>query len=797
MSTETIDVFYAAKIRLKKRRAPYDVLDVWASSRESFDDNGIFIPILKSISGLGQTVGQDVPLPVNGSIMLDDSWGSLSAKRKFSDLLERYTLTEQPIEIYYSLSELDTFDFESGLTLLFKGKMKEGTSNPTGQPSTFTISVEGTNIEDRYMTKAIDGDYFTSAPEASLGKNIPLVLGGPVEVDPIKVSPDPTDEETPSYLEFAWGTTLGTTHVNGGINGVKLKDHNGNYKLMNSPMSEDTPVFQSAGTPTVAWQFYDLDSDHSGRQDDVCIPLDFADTFTNYVITGGALSVRGALGGGWTTDSEIIIEIYERRPKNKKGPMREPIATAEVDKNEYLANFRSTTSFDIEFRFDKPIFLSNPNGYCINFTQTLNDDESDEIALSCINSATPYFRRGHYVGTTKRPNRWQFRATGAPANKTPCWKLYGMRWSPSAGPFDADINEEGLGHQTIGFLQHNFTGDPMDEQPVCDLSSLDPIFMAYGLQDDIDGTITGVPYKLLENPQQILQAVTKKWNGTEWVSNTDDYDFSVFTEQAEMSRNPYSLFSVNLRGKSEGAQSLTQLLQNILKNSTGRLVTRNNGKMAFYFYGVRSPETFEFTDDNSYLMSFKELNSSSIVNRVQIFSNKLLSTITARRLATEQSFKNFGNALDWTYNTNGYAEVVSTDSYNVFGLRTLNSKGTSYDLVSWDTAMAIAYYLLTLFNFPHRTITIRTTFAEAAGIELLDVGTIQSVSVPCFFGTDPERKIPTFEGAPVDYLRGSDWRRAKRYRVQVVQKDNDLSERDAPTVVLTLKIITTELGDMT
>lgn len=797
MTSENIEAFYAAKIYLKEIANPHGLLDLWVCSRESYDDDDIFIPILKNISGLGQTVGQELPLTSTGAVVIEDSWGSLSFERKFSDLLNRFTATEQSIEIYYSRSELNSYDFQSGLTLMFRGKIKDWITNSQNEPATITLNVEGTNIADRYLTKAVEGDTFFDAPDSSIGKNIPIVIGYNVEIDPIKVSNDKTSTVTPEYVEYVWASTLGITHVNGGVQSVLIRNDDNVYQAITNAADFDVAPFESAGTAAVSYDYYDREATHTGKQDDVAYPLDYTDGSDNYIIVGGTFWVAGNYGGSWDTESQMIVELYERRPKGNKPPRRQPIATCEIEKSEYLSDFRNTAYFEVEFRFEKPIFLNSPNGYCINFSQTLQDDEADYVELGCVNSATPYFRRGHYTGATpaqKRPNKWQYRASGAPANKRPVWKIYAMRWSASVGPLSSDINTDGIAHQTVGFLQHTFSSS---DQPVCDLSILDPIFVVNGLLDDSSGTITGTPNAVMEKPFHVLQAITREFDGYDWLDNTNDYDFDEFATQAARAVDSSSPFFIKLAGRTDNATTLSQLIQSILKNAMGKLVTRNNGKMAFYFWGSRSEETFQFTDDNALFTSMKELNSASIVNRVQMYYDKKLSTVTARKLASETSFKSFNGALVWDPTNNAYAQVAGGDSLAIYGSRTLNSKATAFDLVSWDTAPALARYYMTMFNLPHRIITLRATFVEAAQIELLDVGTVQSVKLPCYFGTDPETQFPTLEGVEVDPKRGGEWKRAQRYRVQVVQKDNDLSEKEAPAVLLTCKIIRTEYGDMT
>jgi len=63
-------------------------------------DNSEILPILKGIGSLGVTLDTYLPAPSRSTIRIDNTPGSYGFERRFSDILERYTIIDQNVIVY-------------------------------------------------------------------------------------------------------------------------------------------------------------------------------------------------------------------------------------------------------------------------------------------------------------------------------------------------------------------------------------------------------------------------------------------------------------------------------------------------------------------------------------------------------------------------------------------------------------------------------------------------------------------------------------------------------------------------
>ena len=171
--------FYA-EIIFKLRVSPYTTTtrrfatvplqtdDLYSGSVKAFG-------ILRAISGLGQTVGETLPINRTGAIVLDNTRGSIGSDTRFSDYLEDEEIVDQSIEIKSHLSPPETSSSSGDLKTEFKGVVRG--VNVDNVSNLITLEIEQTYIKPDVLQTFVDDDVFTDSPDRSLGRYLPLAFG--------------------------------------------------------------------------------------------------------------------------------------------------------------------------------------------------------------------------------------------------------------------------------------------------------------------------------------------------------------------------------------------------------------------------------------------------------------------------------------------------------------------------------------------------------------------------------------------------------------------------------------------
>ncbi|NDD53291.1 hypothetical protein EBZ39_05365 [bacterium] len=144
---------------------------VTASDRETY------VPILQSIGEVTLSAGEILPSVSGSSVVINDERGSFGADRRFSDILERFTIIDQDLNIYVGQSDTET-DAPTSWTKIGGGTVKSWSKALSGNTPTMTVQFEPFKIADNVMNLEVSRDIIgmESAPQASLGKALPIVF---------------------------------------------------------------------------------------------------------------------------------------------------------------------------------------------------------------------------------------------------------------------------------------------------------------------------------------------------------------------------------------------------------------------------------------------------------------------------------------------------------------------------------------------------------------------------------------------------------------------------------------------
>lgn len=139
-----------------------------------------YIPILKSVGEVTLAAGEVLPTISFSSISLDDSRGSFGRDRRFSDVLERFTIIGQPINFYIGEAPLDS-DAPPSWTLIGSGIGASWTKALSGDSAELTIQIQPSKISEKLINIEVSRDIpgMENAPDESIAKAVPLAFCGP------------------------------------------------------------------------------------------------------------------------------------------------------------------------------------------------------------------------------------------------------------------------------------------------------------------------------------------------------------------------------------------------------------------------------------------------------------------------------------------------------------------------------------------------------------------------------------------------------------------------------------------
>ena len=94
-----------------------------------------------------------------------------------------------------------------------------------------------------------------------------------------------------------------------------------------------------------------------------------------------------------------------------------------------------------------------------------------------------------------------------------------------------------------------------------------------------------------------------------------------------------------------------------------------------------------------------------------------------------------------------------------------------------------------MFDHPHQAITLDTPYTEADTLELMDTVTICHPSLPAYYGTASNARIPIYSGAEVTYLVDEYPIRAQPYVGHIVGKSLTWNQGEAPILKLDVWLV--------
>lgn len=707
-------------------------------------------PILEQISRLGSSSDRESVLPDAGNLRIIDSIGSFGVERKFSDLFERYTLIDQPIEIFYASTQAETLD-PASYTSVFKGKGLDWVISTDSVIPLIDIRFDARLFAKRFISRRVNNLDFTNAPSKSIGKHLPIVIGAGVQVRPVQISADGATIPT-----YAYATTLASEHPVSGVASYYAKNNEGRYVAVDSAATTTTVLYGNATESGKNNASY-------GSQTTVAKPFTVT---TPYIATSLGLSVYKTIG----VDSEVLtVELRAADRIQRTAPYLAPgtiLAKSVYD----LSTVSSTAArYDLDLILDKPVILETGETYYfvsyysnIAGTGKLNtyyDSTVEETAYS------PVF-------TTENDGLWSAQTyPGAQSSKW-YWKVYGIVLTDT--PTGLETNNSGLAYAQFTVTQRELEANNTD------ISKIDWIISVNGLKDDSSGSISGVADALIERVDHAVKLLAQEYSASTGWALSSSWSFSGYSSTYYQGNT--------IKGKSEGEETFEGFLRKICRNSAAKIVLVDSAQMALYLWGAEVDSTATFDQENSKIIRVSKLDASHVVNDLTIAYNKELITFDAINISTEGIPAEYTSVLRRNSDTNSSLSNLALYSESIYGKRYLSD--IYFDLLASDTlADRIAQYYLTTFTEPPVYVQIEVPFEYYTTLDNLDVITIKHPSLPCYFGSSPNAQLPHFEGEEIDPNQGMNLTRAKRYRAQIEGIVINFNSDAVPTLLLTARLL--------
>ena len=777
-------------------------------------------PLIKSISGIGLSVGQNgMPVKSTGTLVLDNSKDSFENGRKLGDLFERYTPIGKNLILFIEEGAENNGGFSYDTATRWDAKVSSISDMSNG---TITLSLESISFENKklstvippycYITITGTGGNLTRllTVDRNIGRPLPLLFGDQVEVPCVPIfTPDdafniyglPTEFSPYTagnyFSVYAYAAAFGqnsAVYQSTGFGAltdvynfqIYCKDDEGVYRSIDNGSStysatiENTTGANYITAAGMTERAFKLSEAVTGGTE-------------NGVLTGGAWRFKGQNSGGITPTGEIYISLYELSDFTTQARPSKLVATATIKKSDYLSNVRGASDFWAYFAWDKPIVMksdgNNPPfaGYAISMRLSQYDTATTDFVDGGASAVT-----GKTYWTRTSNGEWSVTAT---QNNTGVYKLYTAVFKNEklSATETTDYYNDYIVH---GIKVSQETSLTPSTRP--SLGDLDFIIKTTGMIDDADGTITGSAGSVIKRIDHVVKLITSEFNGTKYVVSSN-WDFTDFSADYSSIYSTGGL-SRYIEGATEGEITLESLLAQIMQETGSKILQRSEGiysinPFTVWVWGanhsvVDITTMFKavFTDEIISNVSFRRLDSSSIVNRVKINYKKSYLNYNITSAIQDGNASYYTNTLDAGTMTGGAYTALAGLSKQIYGEKFLDNLNFNF-IGDSETARIMAEYFLRNFDHPQSVAKFNVPYWAIKNLELMDLVEVISAELPAYYGATYNASAPVYNGANVDLQNAEHQIRAVRYSGYVISKAFDYSEDGTFQVVLEVLLI--------
>lgn len=761
--------FFLAKITFLNRKDSADTLEVWVGTRtfeagQAWSGSPWIYGSILGIDGLGQAMGEVLPRVVTGSITLNTTRGSLDHHRSIVDLLEKYTVIKQPVEVYSFSKRPDFIGDIADRESEFVGECSNVEYSPSGR--TLTLAVETREISSETPLRRITREQCPDAPDRSIGRYLPIVIGE-AEVVAYPVGTQSSFSNVyyiASRFTLGGGTLTPTT-----VQNYYYKDQN----IYNEVFMWTSSGFIFYKMPVQAQTIFAKSTAEYAAKFILGIP--------KYITTGGRIkaALTGA-GGSHSAAPAFTFEIYKNETSQGL-PSSNPIASAEISATTQSFSANTSTTFDV--RFKKPIAIDTSENFYVGRI-------SDRVATGHVWQV--------YSAGQGDPNvggldiyliifPFDIKREENPSRAARNWYRESSLLPGVNVEFDgvkSDIFNDGtaldVSFDAVAFSLSQNSDTPSIKQGVtsytlittpesCDISELDLIVNLQGIKDNASGTITGSAGSVIERGDHAVKLIWYLMKGS-----LTDLDTTTFS--------PGSYIG-NVSGATEGRRSYREILSDILYNTSSKLLPRRNGKLALWSFGVPQTPSYFLTENDCRLEGWTEDAAESLVNRVEISFDRRAIPLNVEDLQSNATVNN----------AQTYSEQ-DDESIEFFGTRDLADGAINLNWIRDESqAQRWARFVLDTYSAGAIYVTFTVPFWKDnfREIELYDIISLNHIDIPSEYGSQSSNVARTTEpGSTGSYSEGFVFRHSKSVFLRIVSRSPRFTSNEAEaTITFTGKVL--------
>lgn len=757
-------------------------------------------PILTSVGEITINAGEFIPSTSFSSVSIQNHRGSFGADRRFSDVLERYSIINQTISFFVGQS--DNFsDTPTSWTQMASGQVVSWNMSLNSQEPTLDFQIAPYKISDRIMNLEVSRDVhgMENAPDGSLGVALPLVfnkihgdlnnsLYSYPQVIPTRISADGSDTAKYALCTLMYQLTKANVMTN--------------YYAKKS-WESDADAWSVISFTRTADSYLGSQASYNALNNYASIAYRIPEhaagsNAQGFVVSGVTFTLRG----GGNASSSAQLSAYILRVDKDTYSVIDEVARGRVGLAGYNAqNAVAGTVFNVKISFNSPVVIDLMADRAYDFY--IGYEVTNYVANDASIYVHPTTTRaiGKTTGTTTSDWAIISSSTGIIAHQL-------QVVTASANVHENSFSSDGYTYASLT-LSQSAAGVGQVNPP---LESLSIVALVEGLFNYTFG------FRVSE-PHVVLLYYSDEWNGESWVDvNAVDWTtlneshyrklYSDWSEQTHRSRY--------ITGIIDSKISYSQLITEIARGTASKIGIFSSKKLFMYPWGVTATPAFNIPQADIIPLSWETRDPSSIINRTAITFNRTYAIqegaevqdgyaysidfsnpdYLAVQQITEESRTLYGpqNIVENKFSVFGHSDYylnVGLPGYLTGGPS--SSQPQEGGVVTFSVDFLAEYYM-TRFGLPAVYCSFVVPWHRYRTIKMFDIINFAHSEFPAFYGADPNARAGVvISGSNTTAIPnanyGQEFTRAQTYRGLVEGVSYVMAMEHAPAIRLTVLVL--------
>ena len=757
-------------------------------------------PILTSVGEITINAGEFIPSTSFSSVSIQNHRGSFGADRRFSDVLERYSIINQTISFFVGQS--DNFsDTPTSWTQMASGQVVSWNMSLNSQEPTLDFQIAPYRISDRIMNLEVSRDVhgMENAPDGSLGVALPLVfnkihsnqttpLSSYPQVIPTRISADGSDTAKYALCTLMYQKTQANVVAN---------------YYAKKAWETDADAWSAISFTRTADSYLGVQASYNALNNYASIAYRIPEhaagsNAQGFVVSGVTFTLRG----GGNASSSAQLSAYILRVDKDTYSVVDEVARGRVALAGYNAqNAVAGTVFNVSISFNSPVVIDLMADRAYDFYIGY------EVTNYVANDASIYV----HTTTTRAIGK----TTGS---ATSDWAIISSSTGIIAHQLQV-VTASATAHEN-SFSSDGYTYASLTlSQSTAGVGQVNPPLESLSIVALVEGFCEYSTNLRHLKPNLVFYHYSFEWNGESWV-NTNAVDFDLLFDSHYdklFSNGPnQTQRSRYITGIIDSKVSYSQLITEIARGTASKIGILSSKKLFIYPWGVTANPAFNIPQADIIPLSWETRDPSSVINRISLTFDRVYAIQEGAEVQdgyaysidfsnpdylpvqqiTEESRTLYGpqNIVENKFNVFGYS-----DYYASVGLPGYLTGGPSSSqpqeggIVTFSVDFLAEYYM-TRFGLPAVYCSFVVPWHRYNTIKMFDVINFAHSEFPAFYGTDPNaRPGVVISGSNTTAIPnanyGQEFTRAQTYRGLVEGISYVMAMEHAPAIRLTVLVL--------